>query len=53
MVLNEPVRKTSGKLRLESCVYFEGEKAREQVLHLMEESDILLVSSPETFGLYM
>ncbi len=39
-------------LGLESCVYFEGEKAREQVLHLMEESDIfVLVSSPETFGL--
>ena len=39
-------------LGAEGYVYFEGEKTRNQVLNIMEESDVFaMVSSPETFGL--
>lgn len=40
-------------LGAENYIYFEGEKTRNQVLNIMEESDIFaMVSSPETFGLF-
>ena len=39
-------------LNCEKNIYFEGEKTRDEVLSLMEESNIFaMVSSPETFGL--
>ncbi len=39
-------------LHCKSCIQFKGEKKREEVLTIMEQSDIfVMVSSPETFGL--
>lgn len=39
-------------LGAEDYIFFEGKKTRNQVLNIMEESDIFaMVSSPETFGL--
>ncbi len=46
------LKRRVNSLKAEDYVYFEGAKTREEVLCLMEQSDIFaLVSSPETFGL--